>query len=218
MVHLLFEQSGTFRYCFRQLGFEAYDYDIGNFFEQTDFQIDLFKEIDNAFFGKESIFDSFTSDDLSFAFFPCVRFETQSFLLYQCSNFSLQNYSFDKKILYDLKLHEELFDFSSHLLRLVYVFSRRNLQLIIENPYCSDHFLLKYTFLRPSWIDYDRTLRGDYYVKPTMYFFINRELHNNFVLDPLVVNEVRNVVNVHGIVRSLISKDYAMRFIKEFVL
>ena len=44
-VHLLFEQSATFRDVFRELGYEAYCYDIQNNFGKTDYQIDLFKEI-----------------------------------------------------------------------------------------------------------------------------------------------------------------------------
>lgn len=44
-VHCLFEQSGTFKNCFRRLGYEAIDYDIANDFGETDRKIDLFSEI-----------------------------------------------------------------------------------------------------------------------------------------------------------------------------
>lgn len=44
-AHLLFEQSGTFKNEFQKLGITAYDYDILDDFGQTDYQIDLFKEI-----------------------------------------------------------------------------------------------------------------------------------------------------------------------------
>lgn len=44
-AHCLFEQSGTFKNEFKQLGIEAYDYDILNDFDETDYQVDLFKEI-----------------------------------------------------------------------------------------------------------------------------------------------------------------------------
>lgn len=50
-VHCLFEQSGTFKNEFRKLGYEAYDYDIQNNFGQTDRQVDLFNEIEQAFVG-----------------------------------------------------------------------------------------------------------------------------------------------------------------------
>lgn len=45
IAHCLFEQSGTFKNEFKKLGIESYDYDIRNDYGQTDFQIDLFKEI-----------------------------------------------------------------------------------------------------------------------------------------------------------------------------
>lgn len=50
-AHLMFEQSGTFKNEFIKLGIEAYDYDNLNDFNQTDYQKDLFKEIDSAYGG-----------------------------------------------------------------------------------------------------------------------------------------------------------------------
>lgn len=50
-VHLFFEQSGTFKNEFKKLGYEAYDYDIQSNFGETDFQIDLFAEIEKAYEG-----------------------------------------------------------------------------------------------------------------------------------------------------------------------
>lgn len=51
IAHCLFEQSGTFKNEFKKLGIEAYDYDILNDFKQTDYQIDLFAEIEKAYGG-----------------------------------------------------------------------------------------------------------------------------------------------------------------------
>lgn len=51
VVHLLFEQSGVFKNEFKKLGYEAYDYDIQNNFGETDYQIDLFAEIEKAYEG-----------------------------------------------------------------------------------------------------------------------------------------------------------------------
>ena len=48
-VHLLFEQSGNFKNEFKKLGYEAFDYDLQNNFNETDYVIDLFKEIDIAY-------------------------------------------------------------------------------------------------------------------------------------------------------------------------
>lgn len=49
--HCLFEQSGTFKNQFKELGYEAIDYDILNDYGQTDIVIDLFEEIRKAYAG-----------------------------------------------------------------------------------------------------------------------------------------------------------------------
>lgn len=56
-VWCLFEQSGTFKNQFKLLGYDAVDVDIQNNFGETDYQIDLFKEIEDAYEGKPSLFD-----------------------------------------------------------------------------------------------------------------------------------------------------------------
>lgn len=50
-VHCFFEQSGTFKNEFKKLGYEAFDYDIQDNFGGTDYVIDLFAEIENAYRG-----------------------------------------------------------------------------------------------------------------------------------------------------------------------
>lgn len=50
-VWCLFEQSGVFKNEFKKLGYEAYDYDIQNNFGETDYQIDIFSEIEKAYDG-----------------------------------------------------------------------------------------------------------------------------------------------------------------------
>lgn len=42
----LFEQSGTFKNVFKEFGHNAFDYDILNDYGETDFKIDLFREIE----------------------------------------------------------------------------------------------------------------------------------------------------------------------------
>ena len=73
-VHCFFEQSGTFKNEFIKLGYQAEDYDIQNNFGQTDHVVDLFKNIEDAYDGKPSLFDDITQDDLVMAFFPCIYF------------------------------------------------------------------------------------------------------------------------------------------------
>lgn len=73
-IHCLFEQSGTFKKEFEKLGFKAFDYDIENQFGKTDFEVDLFNEIECAYKNKKSIFDNIQEKDLIIAFFPCTYF------------------------------------------------------------------------------------------------------------------------------------------------
>lgn len=50
-AHCLFEQSGTFKNVLKEFGIDAVDYDIQNEYGQTDYQIDLFAEIEKAYSG-----------------------------------------------------------------------------------------------------------------------------------------------------------------------
>ena len=56
-VWCFFEQSGTFKNEFIKLGYDAVDVDIQNNFGETDYQIDLFAEIENAYNYKSSVYD-----------------------------------------------------------------------------------------------------------------------------------------------------------------
>ena len=56
-VHCFFEQSWTFKNEFIKLGIPAFDYDIQDNFGQTDYKIDLFQAIEDAYDGKPSLFD-----------------------------------------------------------------------------------------------------------------------------------------------------------------
>nr|DAT39967.1 MAG TPA: hypothetical protein [Bacteriophage sp.] len=89
-VHCFFEQSGTFKNEFIKLGYKAFDYDIQNDFGETDFQIDLFSEIEKGYEEKESIFDNITKDDFVIAFFPCIYFEAMQSTYYQMTSINIK--------------------------------------------------------------------------------------------------------------------------------
>lgn len=81
IFHCLFEQSGIFKNVFIKNGHKAFDYDILNDYGQTDYQIDLFKEIEKEFENLidnkkyQTIFSKMMSkNDFIIAFFPCTHF------------------------------------------------------------------------------------------------------------------------------------------------
>lgn len=224
--HCFFEQSGTFKNKFKKLGYDSYDYDILNDFNQTDFQIDLFKEIELAYNNKSSIFDSFNKNkDMILAFFPCIRFEEQIQMHFRGTAFQLKNKSDIEKLELDLKLHDSLSNLYNLITKLTIVCLKRKIPLIIENPYSTNHYLVKYWAIPYTFLDKDRTLNGDYYVKPTQYWFINCEPKNNFIFEPLKLVQRKKITakkcdgGVNNTVeRSLIHPQYANRFIRTNIL
>lgn len=225
-VHCLFEQSGTFKNEFKKLGIDAEDYDIQNEFNQTDNVVDLFAEIRVGYEGEPSIFDNIGKDDLIIAFFPCTRFEARIPLWFRGEAQQQKNYDVVKKMEYAMNLHDELHEYYLLISKLYLIAYKRGLKLIIENPYMQPHYLTTYWCVRPSLIDYDRTKRGDYYKKPTQYWFLNIEPHNNLIFEPMDYVETKVVSHVNkrenGInrttQRSMIHPQYANRFIREFIL
>lgn len=218
--HCFFEQSGTFKNEFKKLGYEAYDYDILNDFNETDYVIDLYDEIEKAYLGLNSIFDKMNrgGQDLIIAFFPCIRFEAQVLLNFRGENSGFKNWDLRKKLSYNLKLHEELNKNYQLITKLVIVCIDRNIPLIIENPYGEQHYLKRYWCIKPKVIDMNRRDEGDYYTKPTQYFFINCEPKNNFIFEPLELVEYKTVDSQNTVNRSMLHPQYANRFIRTYII
>ena len=119
-------------------------------------------------------------------------------------------------------------DFYQLLNKLVINCIRRKIKLVIENPYNQPHYLTTYWCLKPDLIDRDRTQNGDYYKKPTQYWFIGLNPKNNLVFEPLEQVESMQPIqymtnkNPLGIdrktARSMIHPQYADRFIRQYIL
>ena len=217
--HCFFEQSGTFKNEFKKLGYKAYDYDILNDFGETDYIIDLYDEIEKGYLGLNSIFEKMNSEqDMILAFFPCVRFEDQILINFRGENSGYKNWNLRKKLSNDLKLHNELHKNYELITKLVIICIDKNIPLIIENPYSEQHYLKRYWALKPSIIDKNRRLNGDYYEKPTQFYFINCKPKNNFIFEPLYEVEKKIVSEENTVNRSMIHPQYANRFIREYVI
>ncbi len=221
-AHCLFEQSGTFKNAFKKNGIRAFDYDIRNDFGETDNLVDLFAEIRGGYNGEPSIFDDFQKDDLILAFFPCTRFEARVPLLARGDSYQHRKATDEQKLEYSRKIVGELNEMYQLLCMMILVCARKGLQLVIENPYTQPHFLTQYFPLKPKIIDKDRTENGDWYKKPTQYFFINCEPKNKLLFEPIEWVEPKAIATVKGtethsrqVERSMIHPQYADRFIRQ---
>ena len=98
----------------------------------------------------------------------------------------------------------------------------RGFQIVIENPYNQPHYLTMYWCVKPAIIDRDRTENGDYYKKPTQYFFVGIKPKNNLVFEALDYVPQKNIVNVNSVnrarERSEIHPQYANRFIRQYLI
>jgi hypothetical protein len=103
----------------------------------------------------------------------------------------------------------------------------------MENPYSEEHYLRRYWCYPPRVIDKDRRERGDYYKKPTQYWFLNCEPSQNFIFEPINYNALnckdaietmdketysKTGAKTKKVARSMIHPDYVNRFIREYVL
>ena len=229
VFHCLFEQSGTFKNEAKKLGYEAYDDDIQNEFGETDFVTDLFAEIRGGYEGKPSIFDNISQDDVILAFFPCTRFEARVPLWFRGEAQQQKNWTIYQKLEYSMNLHEELHEFYLLISKMVYIAKKKGLKMVVENPYMQPHYLTTYWCLRPTIIDMDRTNDGDYYKKPTQFFFINCEPEQNVNFEPIEFVNLLKVKHLNRescidkdiskqVQRSLMHPQFVERFVKTYIL
>ena len=180
-VHCFFEQSGTFKNEFIKLGIPAEDYDIQNNFGETDNVVDLFAEIEKGYENKPSIFDQIGGGDLIMAFFPCIKFcsvmeQIQHEDFYDASqkrkkNFGSREY-YTQKWATLRKYSQDRFYFYDLALKMSAICQIRGIRMIMENPWHPTNFTNHFWFMRVSLIDKDRTKRGDYFRKPTGYWYL----------------------------------------------
>ena len=227
-VHCFFEQSGTFKNEFIKLGIPAEDYDIQNHFGQTDHVIDLFAQIEEAYDGKDSVFDTINPSDLIMAFFPCIYFCGFSQLAQTYDCFNYKKLTIHEKTQAILKRQEDRNYFLGLLTKLFCIVYERDLRMVVENPANSNFLTFQQNFVEPpTFIDNDRTKRGDVFHKPTAYWFVNiKPYTNTHTHTHTPKNKIRKIVNTASAeraglcseARSMISPDYARNFICDFIL
>lgn len=183
--------------------------------------------------GKPSIFDNIAKDDLILAFFPCIRFENQIMLFFRGQAYQQKDWSLEKKILYDMDLLDEVNTMYKYVNYLFLICIRKGLRLVMENPYSEEHFLRRYWCYPAAVVDTDRRENGDYFAKPTQYWFLNCEPANNFLFEPITYNHLgvgdairlmkredyeKTGAKSKKVARSMIHPDYANRFIRQYLI
>ena len=230
-VFCLYEQSGVFKNEFKKLGYLAYDMDIQNNFGETDYQVDLFAEIEKAYDSltndnsQPSLLDAITTDDLTLAFMPCIYFSANNSYIFDGT---WQTYK--QRGMTQLEINQVILErsrerqrFYEIALKMFTYFDVTGKRLIVENPYSKIHYLHNNFPYKPALIDKNRQLRGDYFAKPTQYWFVNCEPTHGFTRQE--PTEKRNVYQLSGHTgnlcdedRSMIAPEYCRNFICDNIL
>jgi hypothetical protein len=224
-VHCFFEQSGTFKNEFIKLGIPAEDYDIQNNFGKTDHIADLFKAIDDAYDGKPSLFDAIDKqNDLVLAFYPCIYFCAWSQMAFYMSSVNYRCLSDAEKINAILKRSDNRKEYFDRLIKFCSLFIVGGGRMIFENPW-SEQTYLKANFIKvPDVVDMNRMTRGDYFKKPTAYWFWNctptklNSYQNDKEKKTQMKTRGSRQAGLCSEERSMISPDYARNFICDFIL
>lgn len=159
------------------------------------------------------------------AFFPCIYFESLQMAYYSFDAINLRKLTTEQKYANVIERVENRSKFYLLLWKLFAVCEQRGLRLILENPATPPHYLLMtQNFLKPTFIDNNRQTRGDYFKKPTAYWFVNIERTYGESLqapkEKKIIKKCKQGAKA-GICseeRSLISTDYARNFICDFIL
>ena len=145
----------------------------------------------------------------------------------------MEKWDYKQKMQHCMKLLSELKHNYDVVNKLFIICMDRGLRLIVENPYSQEHFLRRYWCLSPSIVDRDRRKNGDYFKKPTQYWFVNCEPSNNILFEPITHHELDSTDLIRQMsradadkiqartikqARSMISPEYANRFIRQYIM
>ena len=158
------------------------------------------------------------------AFFPCIYFIGSTNPCYfRLENINYKCLTLDEKLETILDRARKREYFYELLYKLIGTCLKKNIRIILENPYSSQHFLCNNFFGPPTIIDKNRMLRGDYFQKPTGYWFFNceptyGESFQNDKEQKRIWDMKQGKGGLCSEERSMISPDYARNFICDFIL
>jgi hypothetical protein len=174
-----------------------------------------------------SVFDEIKSDDLIIAFFPCIYFCCLSQMAFNWGYTNYKKLGVKEKsdaILERSKHREKFFRLA---VQMVTIAEDRKLRLVMENPWSQQTFLKNGNFVKaPDIVDMDRTLRGDFFKKPTAYCFFGCCPTEGKTIQITQKEKIKSILHSKkskeaGLCseeRSMISQDYARNFICDFII
>ena len=158
------------------------------------------------------------------AFFPCIFFcesNTLNFRLDAHNYRKLDTRGATEKICERSQSRDYFFRVAT---KMVCVAIERKIKLVIENPYGSQSYICNNFILPPTIIDKNRMLRGDFFEKPTAYWFVNCDPTRGFSeqndKEKRTIRKSKSAPSggLCSEERSMISPDYARNFICDFIL
>lgn len=173
---------------------------------------------------KKAFLTQLGGGDLVIAFFPCIFFCESNTINFRLDAHNYRKLNIRDKVKQIVKRSESRDYYFQLATKLVGVVIERGLRLVMENPYSTQSYICNNFILPPTIIDNNRTLRGDYFVKPTAYWFVNCKPTNGFSYQK---DKERKIIRrskgafKQGLCseeRSMISPDYARNFICDFIL
>lgn len=114
--------------------------------------------------------------------------------------------------------------FYSLAIKMLAVAKTLGLRLIMENPWSEQTYLKANFVMPPTLVDMDRTRRGDYFTKPTAYWFINSTNTQGCSFQKprehktIMSAKMASRAGLCSEERSIISPDYARNFICDFII
>ena len=216
MIWNLFEKSGHFKDVENEMGYEAVDVDCVKT-EHTDYVLDLLAEMDKWENGKKSIFDEIKQDDFVFSFFPCIRFEVQANMLIQGNRYPDIYKSMVDRLGISRERERERSIWYGYFCLFCEIMLVKGVRCVLENPYQTTHYLVRYCPLKADYIIMDRSKYGDYFKKPTQFWFLNCEPKNGLVAVNYNGKPTKTISKERGINRSLISKEFIKIFLRDIV-
>lgn len=159
------------------------------------------------------------------AFFPCIYFETIQQLFYALCKNDFRNKLKTFQIEYAIDRLDKRTYFHKVLYKLTHIAYGKGIRLIIENPATApNHLITGQNFPTPTIVDDNRMMRGDYFKKPTAYWYFNCEPTSGYsyqkdkqqkIIDKCKGSSKAGLCSEE---RSMISPDYARNFICDFIL